>query len=63
MKKQVLIEKQNKAIADSEADRNGDREMVTKLQRRALTKEGYRIIGTYIYIDVCNFLPILVVYI
>jgi hypothetical protein len=63
MKKQVLIEKQNKAIADSEADRNGDREMVTKLQRRALTKEGYRIIGTYIYIDICNFLPILVVYI
>jgi len=54
MKKQVLIEKQNKAIADSEADRNGDREMVTKLQRRALTKEGYRIIGTHSAVKLCR---------
>lgn len=60
MRKQKLIEKQNKAIADSEEDRNGGREMVTKLQRRALTKEGYRIIGTcsytkeiLMYISIC----------
>lgn len=32
----------------------GEREMVTKLQRKALVKEGYRIIGTHSAVKLCR---------
>ena len=42
------------AAAAVAADGSTDREMVTKLQRRALTKEGYRIIGSHSAVKLCR---------
>jgi hypothetical protein len=54
MKRQKSKEKKEKDAADRQAARDGGREMVTKLQRRALTKEGYRIIGTHSAVKLCR---------
>ena len=54
MKRQKSKEKKEKDAADRLAARDGGREMVTKLQRRALTKEGYRIIGTHSAVKLCR---------
>ena len=54
MKRQKSKEKKEKDSADRLAARDGGREMVTKLQRRALTKEGYRIIGTHSAVKLCR---------
>lgn len=42
------------ANAKAEAASGEPREMVTKLQRAALTKEGYRIIGTHSAVKLCR---------
>ena len=54
MKRQKSKEKKERDAADRLAARDGGREMVTKLQRRALTKEGYRIIGTHSAVKLCR---------
>jgi tRNA wybutosine-synthesizing protein 1 len=43
------------AVADtSSSSSSGGREMVTKLQRKALVKEGYKIIGTHSAVKICR---------
>ena len=54
MKKQKQNAKKEKDASDRLTARDGGREMVTKLQRRALTKEGYRIIGTHSAVKLCR---------
>lgn len=54
MKKQKQNAKKEKEASDRLTARDGGREMVTKLQRRALTKEGYRIIGTHSAVKLCR---------
>ena len=60
MKKEQKNKKAQKEASDARALRGGEsvgeggREMVTKLQRRALTKEGYRIIGTHSAVKLCR---------
>lgn len=44
----------NKSNRDEVANSLVDREMVTKLQRKALTKEGYRIIGSHSAVKLCR---------
>jgi hypothetical protein len=40
---------------NSSVDSSSAREMVTKLQRKALTKEGYRIIGSHSAVKLCRY--------
>ena len=54
MRKQKQTEKKAKEASLRLEARDGGREMVTKLQRRALTKEGYRIIGTHSAVKLCR---------
>ena len=54
MRKQKHQEKKAQEAALRLEARDGGREMVTKLQRRALTKEGYRIIGTHSAVKLCR---------
>ena len=54
MRKQKHQEKKAAEAALRLEARDGGREMVTKLQRRALTKEGYRIIGTHSAVKLCR---------
>ena len=54
MRKQKHSEKKAKEANLRLEARDGGREMVTKLQRRALTKEGYRIIGTHSAVKLCR---------
>ncbi len=49
--KRSALKEQLSAESGSE---EGKREMVTKLQRKALTKEGYRIIGTHSAVKLCR---------
>jgi hypothetical protein len=66
MKKEQKNKKAQKEASDARALRGGDsvgeggREMVTKLQRRALTKEGYRIIGTHSAVKLCRWTKVTV---
>jgi tRNA wybutosine-synthesizing protein 1 len=42
------------AVESTSANKVPEREMVTKLQRKALTKEGYKIIGTHSAVKMCR---------
>lgn len=41
-------------LRGKDANRSNEREMVTKLQRKALTKEGYKIIGSHSAVKLCR---------
>ena len=47
-----ILQSKKEALYDSTA--NSTREMVTKIQRKSLTKEGYRIIGTHSAVKLCR---------
>ena len=63
MRKQKQTEKKAKEASLRLEARDGGREMVTKLQRRALTKEGYRIIGTHSAVKLCRWTKVWKLYI
>lgn len=50
----VVMSAKSAGKMDENSSGEGGREMVTKLQRKSLVKEGYKIIGTHSAVKICR---------